>query len=356
MNYKLDNQTTLPDATSGQQIVRDQLSRPLHDLRISVIDRCNFRCKYCMPEENEAGPYKFLEETEWLTFPEIERLTRLFVRLGVTKVRLTGGEPLLRPNLPDLIKALQNIPGITDLALTTNGSLLTEQAEALKSTGLNRITVSLDAIDPDIFRQINGRKGNLQKILDGITKCEELDFECIKINVVIQKNVNDHQILDLVRYFKNRKPILRFIEYMDVGNCNHWNAQSVVPAAQMVDTINARFPIRPAQSNYFGEVASRYQFVDGSGEVGFIPSITQPFCRSCTRARLSTDGKVYTCLFATGGTDLKSYLRTNASDDEILNAIKSIWQSRDDRYSELRSQIPPQSHHLPKVEMFQIGG
>ena len=352
MNLKLEDKPSTHDTNVTQDIYK----RPLHDLRISVIDQCNFRCTYCMPAENHTDQHTFLNKNKWLTFEEIERLARLFVQLGATKLRLTGGEPLLRPNLPNLIHKLKTINGVEDLALTTNGSLLRSQAQALKNAGLNRITISLDALDDKTFKAMNGQKGNIKKVLAGIQKCEDIGFQSIKINTVLQKNVNDHQILDLVKYFKGRKPILRFIEYMDVGNCNHWNATSVVPSANITTTINKHFPIEPIDSNYYGEVAARYRFLDGSGEVGFITSITQPFCQSCTRARLSTDGKVYTCLFANEGTDLRTFLRRNVSDEQLLDLLKSIWSKRDNRYSELRPQMSSLEKSPPKVEMFQIGG
>lgn len=336
--------------------VRDRYNRSLRDLRLSVIDRCNFRCTYCMPEESPGRHYTFLKEDQWLTFAEIERLTALFAQLGVSKIRLTGGEPLLRPRLPELVKNLKSIPGIADLALTTNGSLLREQAQALKQAGLNRITISLDTLDAQLFRRINGQKGNLEKVLEGIREAERVNFDCIKINVVLQKGTNDHQILDLVRYFKGRKPILRFIEYMDVGNCNQWEAKYVVASIDVVNLIHQNFPIQPVKSNYYGEVASRYEFMDGSGEVGFIPSVTQPFCGTCTRTRLSTDGKIYTCLFAGEGIDLRAALRQNQSDQQILETLSTIWQKREDRYSEMRTQIISSAKNLSKVEMFQIGG
>ena len=348
MNLKLE--------TPKQTKAFDILSRPLHDLRISVIDQCNFRCTYCMPKENYADHYTFLQKNHWLTFEEIERLARLFVQLGATKLRLTGGEPLLRPNLPDLIRNLKKIDGVTDLSLTTNGSLLAAHARALKDAGLNRITVSLDALDDTIFKTMNGQRGDVAKVLQGIQKCEEINFESIKINTVLQKGINDHQVIDLIKYFKGRKPILRFIEYMDVGNCNHWNVKSVVASSDTVAIINKLFPIEPMDSNYYGEVASRYRFLDGDGEVGFISSISQPFCQTCTRARLSTDGKVYTCLFASQGTDLRALLRQNASDDQLLRTLQSLWKKRDDHYSELRTQKPSSEKSHPKVEMFQIGG
>lgn len=356
MNLKLQNKPASSNKEEGRITTCDTYHRPLSDLRISVIDQCNFRCTYCMPKENHADHYTFLNKNHWLTFEEIKRLARLFVHLGVTKLRLTGGEPLLRPNLPGLIEDLRAIDGIKDLALTTNGSLLAPQAQALKDAGLDRITVSLDALDGKLFRAMNGQRGGIKKVLAGIEKCEEIDFPCIKINTVLQKGVNDHQILDFVKYFKGRKPILRFIEYMDVGNCNHWNAKLVVPSADVLATINNHFPVEPMDSNYYGEVASRYRFLDDSGEVGFIPSITQPFCQMCTRARLSTDGKVYTCLFAQRGTDLRATLRANISDDQLLDTLRSIWNKRDDRYSELRAQTPSSERPSSKVEMFQIGG
>jgi len=356
MNLKLRDTPRSSAAKVRRSTAHDALNRPLHDLRISVIDQCNFRCTYCMPQENHNKQYTFLNEDQWLTFEEIERLARLFVRLGVTKLRLTGGEPLLRPNLSDLIKNLRAIDGICDLALTTNGSLLASQAQALKDAGLNRITVSLDALDDKLFRTMNGQRGSVEKVLAGIRKCEEVNFESIKINTVIQKNINDHQALDLVKYFKGRKPTLRFIEYMDVGNCNHWSADLVVPSAEIVAMIHNHFPLAPVNSNYYGEVASRYRFLDGSGEIGFISSISQPFCRTCTRARLSTDGKVYTCLFAREGTDLRTPLRQNATDDQLFDALQSIWKKRDDRYSELRAQNTSPEQSPPKVEMFVIGG
>jgi len=268
--------------------IHDQLDRPLHDLRISVIDRCNFRCPYCMPEQEYFKKYTFLKENQWLTYDEIIRITTLFTQFGVTKIRITGGEPLLRPNLVDLIYQLTHIPAIHDIALTTNGSLLAQHAPALKKSGLNRITVSLDSLTPEVFKLMTGQKGELNRVLEGVAIAEQEQFDCIKINVVIQKGVNEHNIMDLVNHFRGKKSILRFIEYMDVGTCNQWDSKHVVAAKDILSTINAQYPLRPLKANYFGEVASRYEFIDGSGEIGFIPSVTQPFCRSCTRARLST--------------------------------------------------------------------
>lgn len=342
-------------STTRHNILLDRYRRPLQDLRISVIDRCNFRCTYCMPTGSNIN-YTFLEQEQWLTFNEIERLTRLFTGLGVTKVRLTGGEPLLRPNLPDLIARLRHNTKITDLALTTNGSLLSEFVVHLKESGLNRITVSLDTLDAQTFTHISGGKGNVTHVLKGIQKAEEAGFDQIKINIVVQKNVNDHQILDLIKYFRGTNAVLRFIEYMDVGNCNHWNVQDVVPSTDLVELINAHFPIKPVKSAYFGEVASRYQYRDGRGEIGFITSVTQPFCASCTRARLSADGTVYTCLFASKGINLQKPLRKGASDADLLKILTSAWANRQDRYSEMRAQIPPHQTSAGKVEMFQIGG
>src|SRR3990167_6956876 len=280
-----------------QNSLHDTLNRPLCDLRISVIDRCNFRCTYCMPDKEDSRHYSFLKSNDWLTFEEIVRLTKVFVGLGVTKIRLTGGEPLLRPNLVELVGRLRTIAGIKDLALTTNGSLLSQYARNLKDAGLDRITVSVDTLDARLFHQMNGNKGDLKKVLDGIKVCEELAFASIKINVVLQKGVNDRNILDLVGHFKGRKPVLRFIEYMDVGNCNHWDLRYVVPTREIVDLINTRFLLRPLAAKEFGEVAARYEFADGSGEIGFISSVTQPFCATCTRGRISAQGKMYTCLF-----------------------------------------------------------
>ena len=338
------------------QAIRDKLNRPIQDLRVSVIDRCNFRCNYCMPKDEYAKHYQFLKTNEWLSFDEIERLVRLFVSLGVRKVRVTGGEPLLRPELPTLIERLSNIPSIEDLALTTNGSLLAGHAAALKKSGLERLTVSLDSLDARVFKTMSGEKGTLKNVLDGISAAEEAGFGSIKINVVIQRGVNDHTVMDLVEHFRGTKHVLRFIEYMDVGNCNHWQNAYVVPSKEILKEIEAHYPLRPVDAHYFGEVAERYAFSDGKGEIGFISSVSQPFCQSCTRARLSTDGKLFTCLFAGDGTDLRAPLRAGKNDEEVLEIIKTAWQKREDRYSELRSKLIAQNPHGHKVEMFQIGG
>lgn len=330
----------------------DTFNRPLHDLRISVIDRCNFRCTYCMPQD-EVKHYPFLAQEKWLSFDEITRLSEAFVNLGVTKIRLTGGEPLLRPNLDQLIRRLNAISGIEDLALTTNGSLLKENAAKLFSSGLKRLTVSLDTLDARIFKELSGGKGSLKEVLNGIKVAEEEGFGSIKINVVIQRGVNDNSILDLVKYFRGTPHVLRFIEYMDVGNCNHWDWKYVVSSKEIVEQINQTFPLESLERNYLGEVAERYRFKDGAGEIGFISSVSQPFCQDCTRARVSTDGKLFTCLFSETGHDLMPYLHQNLSTQELSQKIQALWQNRSDRYSELRAQLPRPSH---KVEMFQIGG
>ncbi len=334
----------------------DKLNRPLHDLRISVIDRCNLRCNYCMPAEEYHEHYSFLPRSEWLTFDEIERLCRLFSRLGVLKLRLTGGEPLLRENLSELILKLSKISNINDLTLTTNGILLSKYAQKLRSAGLKRITVSLDTLDDQIFQSMTGNRAPVDHVFEGIRAAEEAGFDLIKINAVIQKGINDHTILDLVRRFKGSGHILRFIEYMDVGNRNNWKPQLVMPSLDIVRIIDNIFPMSPIEPNYHGEVAERYQFKDGSGEIGFISSITQPFCGTCTRARLSTNGTFYTCLFASSGVDLKKPLREGATDNELLCTIKAVWQGREDRYSEKRFFINPTEQRSKKIEMYQIGG
>lgn len=334
----------------------DTLNRPLHDLRISVIDRCNFRCPYCMPEKDSTHRYTFLKQQEWLSFEEIILLVKLFIQLGTKKVRLTGGEPLLRPNLTNLIQKLAKLKEIEDLALTTNGALLAQHAPGLRKAGLNRLTVSLDTLDPQVFKTMTGHKGSLSEVLSGIKIAEKVGFESIKINVVIERGKNDHTILDLVDYFRTTKHVLRFIEYMDVGNCNHWQSRQVVTTAEIVDLLKNRYSLISLPPNYFGEVALRYQIKEGGGEIGFISSISKPFCHSCTRARISADGKFFTCLFASQGTDLKTPLRSGSSDGELSKLIQITWQKREDRYSELRSQFLAAHQIPPKVEMFKIGG
>jgi GTP 3',8-cyclase len=334
----------------------DTLGRPLHDLRISVMDRCNFRCPYCMPKETFHENYRFLKSNERLSFEEITRLTRLFVDIGVRKVRLTGGEPLLRSNLADLVGDLTAIEGVQDVALTTNGVLLAQHAVELKANGLNRITVSLDTIDPAIFKQMSGGMGELDRVLDGIRAAQEAGLAPIKINSVIERGLNDHTALDLIERFRGTGVIVRFIEYMDVGNRNHWNLERVVSSRELVARISHRWPLRPVDPNYRGEVAERYAFDDGLGEVGFISSITNPFCGDCTRARLSSEGVFYTCLFARSGVDLRAPMREGATDAELSQLISNTWLKRGDRYSEIRSSLKNGEQPLRKIEMYYIGG
>jgi len=335
--------------------ITDTFNRPLRDLRISLIDRCNFRCPYCMPSEKYHHAYQFLDKKQWLSFEEIERLAKVFVGLGVTKLRLTGGEPLLRPDLDLLIRQLSLIPGVEDLALTTNGSMLAQWAKRLKSVGLHRLTVSLDTLDERIFHQMSGEKGSVKDVLNGIVTAEEAGFDSIKINAVIQRGINDHTILDLVRHFRGTAHSVRFIEYMDVGNQNHWHNDQVVPSTEIIAKIDAEFPIEHIQGTQAGDTSEVYRFKDGQGEVGFISSVTKAFCGTCNRLRLSADGKIYTCLFATHGTDIATYLRNGASDELLKDLIRVRWMKREDRYSEIRSELR-HSDTSPKIEMYQIGG
>ena len=335
--------------------IQDALGRPLKDLRISVMDRCNFRCSYCMPEEKYHPNFKFLSSEERLPFEDIIRITKIFANLGINKIRITGGEPLLRVNLTDLIGDLSRINGIDDIALTTNGVLLTKYASELKAAGLNRITISLDTLDKEEFRILTGRRGSLGRVLAGIKETQIVGFENIKVNAVIKRGSNDQHIQQMVEYFRDTPIILRFIEYMDVGNINHWKISDTVPSEELLKTINSIWPVEAIDQNYHGEVASRYRFKDGRGEIGFISSVTKPFCRSCTRARLSSDGKLYNCLFATSGQDVKSWLRTGLTDQEIQEKIYEIWSRREDRYSELRA-LNQTYLGKKKVEMYYIGG
>jgi cyclic pyranopterin phosphate synthase len=330
----------------------DRLGRPLRDLRISVTDRCNFRCVYCMPKEVFGSDYQFLERKELLTFEEIARLARLFAGLGVEKVRLTGGEPLVRRNLEQLIEMLAAIPGL-DLTLTTNGSLLTRKAAALKRAGLKRVTVSLDSLDDAVFMQMNDVDFPVSRVLDGIDAAAAAGLAPIKINMVVKRGLNDASIVPMARFFRERGHVLRFIEYMDVGHTNGWRMDDVVPAREIVDRINQVLPLEPADPNYRGEVAERWRYRDGSGEIGVIASVTQAFCRDCTRMRVSTEGKLYTCLFATSGHDARALLRGGASDAEIAREIGAIWSGRNDRYSEIRTIATVK---LQKIEMSYIGG
>lgn len=331
----------------------DARQRPLRDLRISVTDRCNFRCTYCMPKEVFGPGFAFLQRDELLTYEEITRLARLFVAHGVEKIRLTGGEPLVRRGLHELIAQLARIDGLQDLTLTTNGSLLRQQAQALRDAGLQRITVSLDSLDNAVFQRMNDVGVSVETVLDGIAAAQEAGLAPIKVNAVVERGVNDAGIVDLARHFRGTGVILRFIEFMDVGNTNGWRMERVVPAREVVERISAEMPLEPAEANYPGEVASRWRYTDGSGEIGVISSITQPFCGACTRARLSPEGELFTCLFAARGHDFRSLLRSGASDDEIGAFLAGVWRVRDDRYSELRTE---QTAGLQRVEMSHIGG
>jgi cyclic pyranopterin phosphate synthase len=333
-------------------MLTDTLQRPLRDLRISVTDRCNFRCVYCMPKEVFGPNHPFLPHAEVLTFEEIARLARIFASLGVKKIRLTGGEPLVRRDLPLLVSMLAQIPNV-DLTMTTNGSLLARHAQALKDAGLKRITVSLDSLDDAIFKAMNDVDFPVAKVLEGMDAAQKVGLEPIKVNMVVKRGLNESSILPMARFFREKGYILRFIEYMDVGSTNGWRMDDVVSAKEIIEIINAELPLEPLDPNYKGEVAERWRYKDGSGEIGVIASVTQPFCRDCNRARLSAEGKLYTCLFGIKGHDLKSLLRGGASDEQISQVIVHLWSRRSDRYSEIRSEntIP-----LPKVEMSHIGG
>jgi GTP 3',8-cyclase len=331
--------------------VADTLGRPLRDVRISVTDRCNFRCVYCMPKEVYGRDFEFLAREKLLTFEEIERVARAFVSHGAEKVRLTGGEPLLRRNLERLVAMLAEIPGL-DLTLTTNGALLAGKAQALRDAGLQRITVSLDSLDDEVFRTMNDVDFSVQRVLEGIDAAAAAGLP-VKVNMVVRRGLNEASVLPMAQEFRKRGHILRLIEYMDVGHTNGWRLDDVVPAAELVAMVDAELPLEPAEANYRGEVARRYRYRDGSGEIGVIASVTQPFCGDCTRARLSADGSLYTCLFATTGHDLRALLRDGALDAELEAAIGSVWLARRDRYSELRSA---ETADLPKIEMSFIGG
>ena len=341
MNAQLQNLMTMPV---------DKLSRPVHDLRVSVIEACNFRCPYCMPADKTPDDAT-LQNAARLSFDQIETAVKAFVKIGVRKLRLTGGEPLLRKNLPQLIERLSRITELEDIALTTNGSLLEKQALALKQAGLHRLTVSLDALDAKVFSQLSGGRGQVVDVLKGIAAAEAAGFSSIKINAVIQRGINEDQVLPLVEKFRGTKHVLRFIEFMDVGNCNNWSMQEVVPSKQLLSKIDRHWPLQAVSANYRGEVASRYRFVDGAGEIGFVSSVSEPFCGDCHRARLSADGHVYTCLFAGKGHDIRAAL---VQGEAALNQkLCEIWTDRADRYSELRNA---QTKHNKKIEMYFIGG
>jgi GTP 3',8-cyclase len=338
-------------------MILDTLKRPLRDVRISVTDRCNFRCPYCMPAAFFGDSYQFLPQEKLLSFAEITLLARLFVQLGAVKLRLTGGEPLMRPGIEKLVAMLAEIAGVEDLALTTNGYLLPQKAAALKAAGLHRLTVSLDSLDDAVFRAMNGNKSGVAEVLAGLKAAEQAGFARIKINAVIQRGVNDHTLIDLVRYCKDHGYILRLIEYMDVGNQNGWKLDEVVSAEEMIALIDREIPLQALPENYQGEVALRYGYRDGNGEVGIIASVSKPFCGSCTRLRLSAEGSMYTCLFAVQGTDLRDLLRAGGTEDEVqarLEAkLREVWGKRADRYSELRAKL---TKPLAKIEMHHLGG
>jgi len=347
--------SAMPTSTA----LADTRGRHLRDLRISVTDRCNFRCTYCMPAEIFGDKYEFLPRAEILTFEEIERLVGIFVELGVEKIRITGGEPLLRVGLPDLIARVSAVDGVRDLALTTNATLLPRQADALAEAGLGCVTISLDSLDEAVFSRMNGDKLSVARVLEGICAAEAAGLGPIKINCVVQRGVNDHTLVDLARHFKDTGHIVRFIEFMDVGTLNGWKLDEVVTASEIVERIGAEFSLEALDANYPGEVASRYRYSDGGGEIGVISSVSQPFCGACSRARLTIEGKLVTCLFAEGGSDLREPLRAGASDDEMLALIRGIWGDRRDRYSEERAQLSDASQNpgaSRRIEMYQIGG
>jgi GTP 3',8-cyclase len=340
------------DYETSKMTLTDTLNRPLRDLRISVTDRCNFRCVYCMPKEVFGSDYQFLQRDQILTFEEITRLARIFVSHGVKKIRLTGGEPLVRKDFPHLIAMLAEIPDL-DLTMTTNGALLPKFAQALKDAGLKRVTVSLDSLDNEVFKSMNDVDFPVEKVLEGMDAAAAAGLTPIKVNMVVKRGVNEASILPMARFFREKGYILRFIEYMDVGHTNGWRMDDVVSAKEIIQTIHTEMPLEPVDPNYRGEVANRWRYKDGGGEVGVIASVTQAFCRDCNRARLSAEGKLYTCLFAVKGHDFRDLVRSGTTDEEISQVIATVWGKRADRYSEIRSEntIP-----LPKVEMSHIGG
>ncbi len=335
--------------------LQDQFNRPLRDLRISVTDRCNFRCRYCMPAEVFGPDYAFLPSNKILTFDEIERLVKIFVSLNVKKIRITGGEPLLRRDLPALIARIHRIEGVEDIALTTNGTLLKKYAQALAQAGLTRVSVSLDSLNDERFLEMNGHRGKVLTVLEGIERAAEAGLQ-VKINMVVQKGKNDQDIVTMAQYFKEKQHILRFIEYMDVGNSNGWNLQDVVSKQDIIERVHQFYPLQQVAPNYKGEVASRYQYQDAQGEIGVISSVTDSFCSDCSRARLSAEGTLYTCLFATEGTDLRELLRTGQDDAAIRECVSKVWETRDDRYSDERNEQTMTTRKNAKIEMSHIGG
>ncbi len=345
-------------------LLSDALARPLRDLRISVTDRCNFRCSYCMPSEVFNKDYAFLPQSSLLSFEEIVRLARIFVAHGVEKIRLTGGEPLLRKHIEVLIEMLAKLQTPEgkplDITLTTNASLLAKKAQSLKDAGLQRVTVSLDGLDDGVFRRMNDVDFPVADVLKGIEVAQKIGLSPIKINMVVKRGTNDAEILPMARHFRHSGAVLRFIEYMDVGATNGWRMDEVLPSAQVIERINAEFPLAAINPNYTGETAERWRYADGAGEIGVISSVTQAFCSDCNRARLSTEGKLFLCLFANQGHDLRALLRGSYADDQIAGAVAHIWQKRDDRYSELRAAMPADTiapdNGLKRVEMSYIGG
>ena len=349
----LDQAESKPVEKTRATPVRDRHARPLRDLRLSVLDRCNLRCSYCMPEESLNGQGIFLPTQRLLTDSELETVTRVFVNLGVHKVRLTGGEPLLRPGLTGLVQRLAEIDGVDDLAITTNAILLPKLAHPLADAGLGRITVSLDSLDEKTFQVMAGGRGSVARVLEGIEAAEQAGFRSLKINTVVQRGVNDRSVMDLVAHFRGSGHTVRLIEFMDVGNLNHWSREQVVPSAELVRRVHEQWPLRPVAQQIIGETARRYEFLDGRGEVGFISSITEPFCGDCTRARVTADGVFYSCLFSSRGTELRPLIRNGMSARALQDHIERLWGRRDDRYSEHRNGQPSRDS---KVEMFRMGG
>jgi len=352
--------TTPPTPAAETAAPADTLGRPLRDLRISVTDRCNFRCPYCMPAEIFGERYQFLPREEILTFEELERLVRLFLGFGVEKLRITGGEPLLRHGLHELLASFSALDPDLDMAMTTNASLLARWIEPLKEAGLKRVTISLDSLDPEIFHKMNGERIGVERVLEGISAAEAAGYENLKINCVVQRGLNDHGLVDLARHFHGTGHILRFIEFMDVGTRNEWRMEDVVSGQEIIDRITEELPLEPVDPNYSGEVARRWRYADGGGEIGIIASVSAPFCGDCSRARLTTEGALVTCLFADGGVDLRGPMRSGASDDELRSLIESTWTARNDRYSEDRGEllqiVGADEKRRDRVEMYQIGG
>ena len=335
-------------------LITDQFGRPIQDLRISVTDRCNFRCTYCMPKEIFGRDYQFMPKNQLLSFEEIERLAKIFVQLGVNKIRLTGGEPLLRRDMPVLIEKLVAIKGLEDIGLTTNASLLEYLAPQLKNAGLKRVNVSLDALDNELFQSINDRSVSTERVLKGIEKAKEVGLG-VKVNMVVKKGMNDHEMIPMAKYFKEKEMTLRYIEFMDVGESNEWDFSKVVTKKEMFEQLSKQFDLEPVDRSYLGEVAKRYRYAGTNTEIGFITSVSESFCSTCTRARIAADGKFYMCLFASDGFDLKQLLRSGSTDEEVNRSIASIWKKRDDRYSDLRTEETTK-HNKKKIEMSYIGG